>query len=244
MEGGRVHSQGLRTVPSGRTTCEAGGLPSTYASAAIEPDCTDGTPILTDNLACVLPTPTVVFFWHPSPTALITVLLLRLPFPPTFQPPTPHTLLFSSVISCLDIHHPSSGNFAIRCLTHKVLNLNTHNTAQTKSQQPLSSICLRATGRQAIRRPSQCTPAPGLGTASKLDTDRQGGAARWGHTTPTLVVSPTDPGERGATPRGSHRTECATPGVTAGGEGRWMAFAPPPWRAKASAWPAPTTPPC
>jgi len=33
MKGARAHSKGPRTVPSGRTTCEAGGMPSTYASS-------------------------------------------------------------------------------------------------------------------------------------------------------------------------------------------------------------------
>jgi len=32
MKGGRAHSQGPRTVPSGRTTCEAGGMPFMSAS--------------------------------------------------------------------------------------------------------------------------------------------------------------------------------------------------------------------
>jgi len=61
---------------------------------------------------------------------------------------------------------------------------------------------------------------------------------RWSK--PTVVVSPSDPGESGVTPRGGTCHAWRHRGRGRQGDG----YRPPLWRAKASAWPDPTTSNC
>jgi len=95
--------------------------------------------------------------------------------------------------------------------------------------------------RDCCMPPMPACPRPG--TVCELDADWEVGTARWGRATSALAVRAPDPGEGGGASRGGHGSRRATHRGTASGEGGWLAFGPP-WQAKVSAWPAPTTPHC